>query len=277
MAQRVTRAGWVQHRGTQVAATVPQLPQLDDLPLEEAVPAAEVLPGELHPHVLHARAEAEARLAQVTAEAEARLAQAIAEAERWRDHALATEADAQARGFAAGYADGMAQGRAAGEATAQEEMRAQVAQIAVLAKAARMELRAGIRAARDELAALCVAVARATIGEALRSDPDLLARRVALLLDEIGDATTAVVRVHPDDLPGLQAHWPAAARARRSGERGLRLVGDDSLAPGDCIVEGHTRSFDARLAPMLDRVATAFAALPPARVPERDGTRDDTA
>jgi flagellar assembly protein FliH len=264
MAHRVTRVGWVQHGSVRVASATAQLPQLDDLPLEEDVPVAEVLPGEIHPHVLHVRAEAEAQLAQVTAEAEARLAQAIAEAERWRDHALATEAEAQARGFAAGYAEGMAQGRAAGESAAQAEMRAQVAQIAALAKAARMDLRAGIRATRVDLAALCVAVARATIGEALRLDADLLARRVALLLDEIGDTTTAIVRVHPDDLPALQAHWPGAARARRSGERGLRLVGDDSLSPGDCIVEGHTRTFDARLHPMLDRVAAAFAALPPA-------------
>lgn len=269
MAHRVTRVGWVQHGGVRVASAAEQLPQLDDLPLEEEVVSVEeVLPGEAHPHVLHARAEAEARLTQVMAEAEARLAQALAEAQRWRDHALATEAEAQACGFAAGYAEGMTQGRAAGEAAAQAKMRAQVAQIAALAKAARTDLRAGIRAARDDLAALCVAVARATIGEALRLDADLLARRVGLLLDEIDDATTAIVRVHPDDLPALQAHWPAAARARRSGERGLRLVGDDSLAPGDCVVEGHTRTFDARLNPMLDRVAAAFAALPPTPLPE---------
>jgi flagellar assembly protein FliH len=204
----------------------------------------------------------QARLAHVEAEAATKIAEAQAEAERWRAHALATEAESSARGFAAGYADGLGQSRIDAEATVRAEQRAATETIATLAKRARLDTRTYLRAAQSALAALSVEIARVTIGEAFSLDNDLLQRRIAALLDQIADATTAVVRVAPADLNHLQPLWPAAMRARRAGERGPRLMGDPSLTPGDCIIESHTRYFDARLEPLFALVAETFAALP---------------
>jgi flagellar biosynthesis/type III secretory pathway protein FliH len=134
--------------------------------------------------------------------------------------------------------------------------------LVALTKAARIETRHALLATREQLTHLSMEVARAVIGEALRVDSDLLSRRVTHLLDSIGESATAIVRVAPADLPMLQPYWAAAARARRMGERGPRVVADESLAPGDCIVEGTVRYLDARLEPLFTRVAEAFAAVP---------------
>lgn len=270
MAHRVSRAGWVQHGRVCTAAA--ELPQLEDLPPpEEDLAGGEFMPEEVHARLAAVEHEAHARIAAAQAQAEARIAEALAEAERWRQHALATEADAAQRGFNAGYADGAQQGRAEAEAAVRAENRALVAQLTALAKHARTDLRAGIRAAQAGLADLSLAVARAVIAEAVRIEPDLLARRINRLLEEVGDATTAVVRVGPADFAALQPLWPLATRARRNGERGPRIVADDTLAPGDCIIEGHTRYFDARLTPLFAVVQETFAALP---APPRQGGND---
>jgi flagellar assembly protein FliH len=273
MAHHVTRVGWVQHG--QVSATAAELPELEDLPPpEEDLSGGEFLPEEVHARLVMVEHEAHTRIAAAHAQAESRVAEALAEAERWRQHALATEADAYQRGFSAGYADGAQQGRAEADAAVRAETRALVAQITTLAKRARTDLRTGILAAQAGLADLSLAVARAVIDEAVRLDPDLLARRINALLAQVGDATIAVVRVCPADFAALQPLWPVATRARRNGERGPRIVADDTLAPGDCIIEGHTRYFDARLEPLFAVVQEAFAALP-APVPHQEPQNDD--
>src|SRR5579883_2831815 len=238
MAQRVTRAGWVQHGRVRVRDAAAQLPELEELPPveEDLVAASEALGEDWHARLMAVEHAAHARLAEAQAQAEARIAEAQAEAERWRQHALASESEGYSRGFAAGYADGERQGKAEAEAAVKAETRALVNQLSVLARRARADMRAGICEAREGVVALSMEIARAVIGEALRVDPLLLARRVEALLAEVGDASMAVVRVCPQDFAALQAVWPAATRSRRSGEHGPRIVADGTLSPGDCIV-----------------------------------------
>ena len=264
MSESITRSGWVQHGKVPVQNVMAQLPHLwEEAMPEEATPDPDLhLAAALQTNIHALEEAAKARIAAIEAHAAERIAEAEAEATRWRDHALATEAESNARGFAAGYADGMQQGRTEGEAAMKAEMKAMVAQVAGVAKKARIETRKSIQEAQTALGTLSIEIARAVVGEALHIDHGLLARRIAAMLDKVGDSTTTIVRVHPMDLVGLQPLWPAATRARRTGERGPRMVGDATLTPGDCIVEGHIRYFDGRLEPLFTLVAEAFTALP---------------
>lgn len=272
-----TRVGWVQHGKVHIKNATTQLPRLWEAPTDGAGDdaAGEIhtplhLPGVLDNAIIEA--EAQARIAVIEVAAAAQVAAAQAEAERWRQHALQSESEGYSRGFTAGYNDGMAQGQTEGAAAVKAEARAQVDRLAALAKAARVETRQALLATRTQLADLSLELARAVIGEALRLDPDLLSRRVAHLIEAIGDSATAIVRVAPEDLTLLQPYWAAATRARRTGEKGPRVVADASLAPGDCIIEGTVRYLDARLEPLLTRIAATFAAIPaemPPQVEER--------
>ena len=263
MSESITRSGWVQHGKVHVQNVMAQLPHLwEEAIPEEATPDPELHLASLQMNIHTIEEAAKARIAAAEANAATMVAAAEAEAERWRTHALATEAESNTRGFAAGYADGLQQGRTEGEAAVKAEMKAMVAQVAGLAKKARIETRKSIQEAQTALGTLSIEVARAVVGEALHSDHGLMARRIAAMLDQVGDAATTIVRVHPMDLVGLQPLWPAATRARRTGERGPRMVGDATLTPGDCIVEGHTRYFDGRLEPLFTLVAEAFTAIP---------------
>jgi flagellar assembly protein FliH len=270
MPHHSVRSGWVQHGKVRVKAVSTHLPHLWEAPAdvdhpldapEPHIPLPIHAPGVIDSAI--AEAEMQARISAIEAEAQAQIAAAQAEAERWRQHALQSESDGYSRGFNAGYNDGVKQGQTEGAAAVKAESRAQIDQLVALTKAARVETRTALLATREQLTQLSIEIARAIIGEALHVDEDLLSRRVSHLLETIGESATAIVRVAPLDLPKLQPSWAAASRARRMGERGPRVVADESLAPGDCIVEGTVRYLDARLEPLFTRVAEAFAAIPP--------------
>lgn len=249
MARLITRSGWVPSgiaRAQPASGEAPHqwapFSELADVPPEspperasvEEVPIAQ-------------------QLAELEARAAAQVAAAQAEAERWRDHALATEAASQARGFAAGYAEGITEGRTVGETAIKAELQTLVDHLAGLAQQAHAETEATLQAAQSALAALSIEIARAVVGEALRLDEGLLARRITALCAQMTESLGTTVRVHPMDLVGLQPLWPADQP---------RLVGDANLALGDCLITTRTQYFDGRLEALFGLVKDAFATLP---------------
>lgn len=259
-------SGWVQRGRVRVHDIATHLPHLlDDIPPAGAPEGS--VPVEPREALHELESAATVRLAEAQAHAEARITAAEAETARWRAHALEAEAESRSRGFATGYAEGMQKGRIEAEAVTQAQMGAQAARISRMARQARQDLRRALREAEAPLAMLSLAVARAIIGETLRQHPEILARRISTLLEEIGESATTVVRLHPADLEALEPEWPQSMRTRRSGDHSPRLVPDPTLAEGDCIIEGQTRAFDARLDPLFDRVAQIFAAIPLPEIP----------
>jgi flagellar assembly protein FliH len=257
---------WVQHGRVRVHNITTHLPHLlDNMPAVET--PEQGAPVEYHEALHELESSASMRVAEIEALAEARIAAAQAETARWRDHALEAESESRARGFAAGYAEGAQKGRIEAEAAVQAQIGMQAARLARMARQARMDLRRALRDAEAPLAMLSLAVARAIIGETVRLHPEILARRISTLLEEIGESAQTVVRMHPVDLEALEPVWPQSMRARRNGDHAPRLVGDSTLAEGDCIIEGQTRAFDARLDPLFDRVAQIFAAIPLPEIP----------
>jgi flagellar assembly protein FliH len=271
MTQPGARSEWIQHDPEHVQRVAEYLPHLwreiappslgapappapaDDAPAPDALEAATAL--------------TQARLAEAEARFAAELAAVRAESEQWRAHALAVEAEARAQGFAAGYAEGERQGRSDGATAIRAEEQASLACLAALADAGVVEMQAALMAAHETLAALGIAIARAIVGEAFALDPSLLARRITRLLERLSDVTTATVRLHPTDLAVVQPHWPDLAQTYGWGEQGPRLLGDDAVTPGGCVVEARTHYLDAQIETLCDMVRETFAALPPPRAP----------
>jgi flagellar assembly protein FliH len=237
---------------THAAAVLPQL-----VPAEASMEA--VLDPIAQQRIATLEDEAKRRIAAAEAAAAARIEAAQAEAERWRQHALSTEADAQQRGFAAGYAEGERQGRQAGESAVHQAAQADLDRLAHLVAGADANLQAALRAAQAQLAALSVAIARTIALAAFQLDDHLLARRIAALLEHISQTVATTVRVSPADLPLLQPQWPDLVRAQGWLAPGPRLIADEAITPGGCIIETGTQYLDARLETLCARVAETFA------------------
>jgi len=69
----------------------------------------------------------------------------------------------------------------------------------------------------------------------------------------VGGTTEAVARLHPDDLGRLSV--PPAELAPGGS---LRLVPDDTLTPGDCVLESGAASVDAGIGAAMARVRVAL-------------------
>src|SRR5579884_597702 len=282
MVEPMRHGEWI-HRGTahaqNIADHLPQLWQVeagqdhahtapgDDISVAQAtVPPAE--PAVPHQKEEERRADAEARFA-------AELAAAQAEIEHWRAHVQSAEAEARERGFADGYSEGMARGRDEGAADVRAEAQSSLERLAALAERSVIDMRAALAATRDMLAQLSVEIAQTLVGEALRVDPSLLAHRIVALLERLSDVTTATVRLHPTDLALMQQHWPELARAYGWGEQGPRLLGDDTVSAGGCVIEARTHYLDARLETLTDLVREMFAAVSLAPLPAAEDAAAD--
>lgn len=132
--------------------------------------------------------------------------------------------------------------RASAEENAQEAARAGLAAAMVGVEAARRE---AIEEVRASVAELALALARRIVSDALAEDPSRIEGLVEDALSRVRRATRARVRVHPDD-------------AARLGDLDFEVVADDTLEPGDCVVESDLGDVDARIETRLAALERAL-------------------
>ncbi len=147
-----------------------------------------------------------------------------------------------------GYAEGLAAGRAESEERVEQE-RQRFAQTvsASLERMGELERRAG-EALQSELLALAVEIAGRIVHARIEAG-DPVAERVARdLLEEFHVDVGARVHVNPEDrrriLAGDDGQVP----------RGVELVDDASLGPGEVVVEWRDEQIDARLEAVLEQI-----------------------
>jgi flagellar assembly protein FliH len=147
------------------------------------------------------------------------------------------------------YEDGLRDGHAHGLETARRQLedahRAQAEADATRLDALFASLGAGLAELQQSLAAdliaLAVEIARSAFGEALRVRQDAVEPAVrAALAALVGDQTTSVLHLHPDDLTRLGERLAPMLQAR-----GVGIVPDPSLLPGGCRIETPRGSVDA--------------------------------
>ena len=152
------------------------------------------------------------------------------------------------RAFDQGYHEGERAALAAAEqrlTPARQRLEASIRELAAL----REQL---YRSAEQDLVKLAFAIAAKVIRREVRLDRDIVSTLVRISLEKISQATTAHVRLNPDDYHHL-------ASAQADGESGFGagvvLVEDDSVEPGGCIVETDAGDVDARIDVQLQEIS----------------------
>ncbi len=162
-------------------------------------------------------------------------------------------------GRAAGHAEGLEEGRREGYEAARDDAVARYDEIlrALREDAARHleELDAVTAAIAAQATELAFAVAETVIGRELAIAQDPGADAVRRALAAVGGPPEAVARLHPDDLERLSVTADDLAPGSA-----LQLVPDDSLEPGDCVLEAGAAEVDATIAGAVARVRAALGA-----------------
>ncbi len=71
----------------------------------------------------------------------------------------------------------------------------------------------------------------------------------------VGTKTDVTVRVHPDDLASMTT-FAESALNRVQGAQGFRIVADDTLSPGGCMVQSERTDVDASLETQVEEMVT---------------------
>lgn len=124
--------------------------------------------------------------------------------ERWKAQAVSAEADAQRRD----------------------------ARMLAALEAFALERSAYFRHVESEIVHLSLAVAKKILDREAQLDPTLLGGLVRIALDRLGAESTITLRMPPDDLDAWRKHadW-------KGSKYSCEFAVDDSLQPGDCVVE----------------------------------------
>jgi flagellar biosynthesis/type III secretory pathway protein FliH len=179
-------------------------------------------------------------LLDARAEAAALLARAQSEAEAVRAGAGAVREAARREGFETGRADG-------------------VAEAAVALAAARTEAARLVAAAGPTAIALAAKMAERIVGRAVNLAPETMAEIAGEALAGCRPgAGTVRVRIHPDDLPAVEAR--RAALEARAPAAAIELVADEAVGRHGCVIETPQGRVDARLETQLAALERALTA-----------------
>lgn len=144
----------------------------------------------------------------------------------------------------AGYLDGLRDGQASAEAFKQQHAHQVALQLGALVESFDAVF-AGLESdLADALTRTAVALAQQVVREELRQHPEHIARIATEAVEALVLSARHVrLRVHPDDLPLVEAGAADALRAR-----GAALLPDPSIERGGCVVESDIANVDARIA-----------------------------
>jgi type III secretion protein L len=137
---------------------------------------------------------------------------------------------------------------------ARETVAAETAALVAEASAARERALSGLR---DDVVDLAMAVGRKVIGRELEVSRTAAVEICAGALRRLRRARAVVVHVHPDDLGAVETGRPLLADIL-ADEAGLRVVGDESVGRGGCLIESDVGRIDARLDAQLDAIERAL-------------------
>jgi flagellar assembly protein FliH len=184
------------------------------------------------------------------------LDQARAEADRLlvaaQEEAKAIREGAEAEGRRAGFETGRAEGRAIADAQAKQEI-GHLREILDNLLAERVRI---LSSAEPELVDLALAIARKVIGDAASGQREALAYMVRQAVEQLGHTGPFQIHLHPTDVQRVAADWP-------TGESpDWKLVPDERIAPGGCIVSCGPGQVDARPDTQLDLIQRTFRSVP---------------
>jgi flagellar biosynthesis/type III secretory pathway protein FliH len=160
-------------------------------------------------------------------------------------------AEARSAGQTLGFQEGVQRGL--------DEQRENIERLAAMAERARTDAREYARVLEQQVVHLALAVAERVIERELETDPSLVLEVVRAAINEVQDATSVHVRVHPDDYPLLEPHWHAIGR-NSLGEP-IVLVADERVEAGGCLIETAIGHVDGQISTRFSQVTALFEGL----------------
>ncbi len=196
---------------------------------------------------------------QLLAKAKAEAARIMTEAEQERPR---IQSRAQREGYETGFREGQEAGLAAGREEAlgrwsEQFAREQGQLIEDLRRAVQdieVQKQDLLVTAENDLLDFALAVATKltfAIGLMYREAATENLRRAIRL---VGGQTSLLVRVHPADLETMKVFAPSVLGGVQAAEA-VKIIADDSLSPGGCIVQNEKTSVDASLETQVAEVA----------------------
>jgi flagellar assembly protein FliH len=161
---------------------------------------------------------------------------------------------AQQAGDSAGHRDGYARGLAEGHAAGLAGVQAQAAQLQALTQSLPGALSGADHEVADDLLALALDLARQVLGQALKTEPQLMLAVVRELLQtEPVLMGMPQLLLHPEDAALVKEYLPDELQAA-----GWRIRLDATLQRGGCRVQANSGELDATLPTRWERVAAAL-------------------
>ncbi|ODU54826.1 MAG: hypothetical protein ABT04_02105 [Granulicella sp. SCN 62-9] len=103
-----------------------------------------------------------------------------------------------------------------------------------------------------EVVKLALAIAARVLHREANFDPLLLAATVRVALEKISDSSATILRVPPIEIEGWQKMFVAGTKPV------VELVADESLQPGDCVLETHVGQVELGVSAQLEEIERGF-------------------
>lgn len=201
---------------------------------------------------------------RVLAQARAQAAEVLRAAEQQAAALAAARQEAgYAAGLAAGRAAGLAQVRAEARAAAEQAARDEIAALTGALRTALAEFEQGKRgllaAAESGLIELALAIAQRVCKAAAGADSAPARGNARALLEMAQHAGDAALHLNPEDCTRLATQAPEFVAAVKDLGH-VRLVPDEQVAAGGCVLRSADGEIDAGIQTQLDRIAEALRA-----------------
>lgn len=189
-----------------------------------------------------ARKEAEKIIGSANEEA----ARIVAEGQ---DKAKQIEDEARQQGWQDGYERGVH--------NAETEYTAKLQEANDIVRQAHIDRQEIIAGAEDEIVQLAMAVARKVISNELTVNPDSIIEIVKRAIQKVTDREEVTVRVNPENLDtAIGARDEIAGSVQ--GIRKFKVLADNGVAPGGCVIETPNGNVDARIDSQLGEIEQAI-------------------
>lgn len=178
--------------------------------------------------------------------------------EETRQECEALKAQAREEGHKEGYAAGEAAGRQQAEADMAERIQAANAQAEKTLRDAKDATADYLAQAEDDVTRIALAVVEKILPQHFIDVPQVILPLVEKALEKVKDQKEIAIHVAPAvyDLV-LMARDEFRSRLQGAGAD-LTIVSDESLSPGDCVIETPNGSVDARLQTQIELIRQAI-------------------
>ncbi len=176
------------------------------------------------------------------------------EVESIRAQALQIVADAEASAEAIREA-----ARAEGRQQGHDEVAEQITLAMELAANAKVDRAQLIAEAEPDVIGVAVEIARRIIHSEVQARPDVIQEMVSRALQRVSAQDGIRVRLNPETMRQLGDNLRRAAASY--ADRGIEVVGDESVERVGVIVDTRRGTVDGRLETQLDRVSSTFSGL----------------